>query len=585
MKRVIGLIIILAFTFVSCSQQGAPTTPVVTPPVQPSPTSQMSSETSLETPPPASSAADRLLVDQTIPWPGLHQDRTDLVAASGTCSACHTGLADAAGSDVSFDTMWRSSMHAFAAVDPYWQASVSAEVAENPELAAVIEDKCATCHMPLARFDTIANGETAGVIGAGFANPENPLHDLAMDAVSCTACHQIMPDNLDSPESFSGGYLIDGQTTEYGQRTIYGPFPIGQQPANVMASASGFLAVQSDHITESAMCATCHTLYTPYLDSNGEVAGEFPEQMVYFEWENSAFAQTQTCQSCHMPLVDESISISTVMGQPKPYLRLHTFVGSNAFIRDLIGTNSELLDARAGQMETDAAVLAAVDMLQTQTADLQVVGGVQPDGYISVDVTISSLTGHKFPSAFPSRRAWLHVTVLDKDGDLVFESGAVSPNGFIEGNDNDLDPARYEPHYTEITSPDQVQIYETILETTEGEVTTTLLYGAGYAKDNRLLPAGFDPDMVIPETATYGLAANDPDFTGGGDSIRYLVRVIGFQAPYTVTVELEYQSIGYRWAENLRSFGTAETDSFMGLYEGAVNLPVTVDKVEIEVGQ
>jgi hypothetical protein len=585
MKKFTVLLVILAFTLVSCSQQGEPTTPVATPPVQPSPTSQIPPDTTPGSPPPAGTAADRLLVDQAIPWPGLHQDRTDLVAASGTCSACHSGLADAAGNDVSFDSLWRSSMHAFAAVDPYWQASVSAEVVENPELAAMIEDKCATCHMPLARFDATAYGETTGVIGAGFANPENPLHDLAMDAVSCTSCHQIMPDNLDSPESFSGGYLIDGETTEYGQRIIYGPFPIGQQPASVMASGSGFTAVQSAHITESAMCATCHTLYTPYLDTNGEVAGEFPEQMVYFEWENSVYAQTESCQSCHMPLVDENIRISTVMGQPKPYLRLHTFVGSNAFIRDLIGTNSELLDARANQMETDAAVLAAVGMLQTQTADLQAVGAVQPDGYISVDVTISSLTGHKFPSAFPSRRAWLHITVMDKDGDPVFESGAVSPNGFIEGNDNDLDPERYEPHYTEITGPDQVQIYETILETTEGEVTTTLLYGAGYAKDNRLLPAGFDPGLAIPETASFGLAADDPDFTAGGDSIRYLVRVIGFQAPYTVSVELKYQSIGYRWAENLRRFGTTETDSFMTFYDGAVNLPVTVDKVEIEVGQ
>ncbi|MDF1596036.1 MAG: hypothetical protein P1T08_08065 [Acidimicrobiia bacterium] len=46
-----------------------------------------------------------------------------------------------------------------------------------------------------------------------------------------------------------------------------------------------------------------------------------------------------------------------------------------------------------------------------------------------------------------------------------------------------------EPHYDTVADPGQVQIYETILLTTDREVTTTLLRGATYLKDNRLLPA------------------------------------------------------------------------------------------------
>jgi hypothetical protein len=366
---------------------------------------------------------------------------------------------------------------------------------------------------------------------------------------------------------------------------IYGPFPIGRQPANTMASGSGFTAVQSAHVTDSALCATCHTLYTPYLDAGGEVAGEFPEQMIYFEWENSSFAQSQSCQDCHMPAVNEQIMISSVMGQPKAYLSLHTFTGANAFMLDLVGTNSETLGARAESAQTDAAVLNAVEMLQTQTASVMVANPSLEDGLLTMDVVVTSQTGHKFPSGFPSRRAWLHLTVLDASGEVVFESGAVDANGFIVGNDNDLDPALYEPHYNLITSPDQVQIYETILGTTEGDVTTTLLYGAGYLKDNRLLPNGFDPAAVIPETDTYGLAAEDPDFAGGGDAVRYQVDVSGADGPFTVTVVLNYQSIGYRWAENLRLFSTDETNMFMGLYDASANLPVASASVEVEVGE
>ena len=60
------------------------------------------------------------------------------------------------------------------------------------------------------------------------------------------------------------------------------------------------------------------------------------------------------------------------------------------------------------------------------------------------------------------------------------------------GNDNDADPSRYEPHYSEIRSADQVEIYESILGDENGHVTTGLLAGVRYLKDNRLLPDGFD---------------------------------------------------------------------------------------------
>jgi mono/diheme cytochrome c family protein len=581
MKRWLIVWIIVFGLLAGCAQQPQPTpTPQVTLDT-PEPTLEvLSAEPTTQ----FTSAAERLLVDQDVPPPGLRQDRTALVAAAGNCSACHTGLEDTEGNDVSFDTLWRNSMHAFAAIDPYWQASVSAEVVENPELAGVIEDKCATCHMPLAYFDATVNGETAFVLSDGFANPDHPLHDLAMDGVSCTACHQIRAENLGSPESFSGGFVIDAENTTFGEREAFGPLSISEQAAGLMAQATGFLGVQSEHMANSEMCATCHTLYTPYLDAAGEVAGEFPEQMAYFEWQNSSYAETQSCQDCHMPEVSGEVLISTVMGEPKEYMRLHTFTGSNAFMLSMVGANGEALAARAEGSQIEDAIAKTTEMMQSQTATLEFLNASIEDGRLILDVAVRSLTGHKFPTGFPSRRAWLHIAITDGRGNLVFESGAVEDNGLIVGNDNDADAERYEPHYNVITSPDEVQIYETILETTEDELTTTLLYGATYAKDNRLLPAGFHLDAVIPETATHGLAADDPDFIGGGDTIRYQVDVSESSEPFTVIVELNYQSIGFRWAENLRGYGTGETDLFMRLYDVPVSLPV-VASVEAVVGE
>lgn len=69
-----------------------------------------------------------------------------------------------------------------------------------------------------------------------------------------------------------------------------------------MQAASGFVPVQAAHTEQSAMCATCHNLFTPYITNDGKVSEElFPEQTPYTEWENSDFAEDQSCQDCHMP--------------------------------------------------------------------------------------------------------------------------------------------------------------------------------------------------------------------------------------------------------------------------------------------
>ena len=44
---------------------------------------------------------------------------------------------------------------------------------------------------------------------------------------------------------------------------------------------------------------------------------------------------------------------------------------------------------------------------------------------LAFDVDVRNLTGHKFPTGYPSRRTWLHVTVRDGQDASVFESGAI----------------------------------------------------------------------------------------------------------------------------------------------------------------
>lgn len=92
--------------------------------------------------------------------------------------------------------------------------------------------------------------------------------------------------------------------------------------------------------------------------------------------------------------------------------------------------------------------------------------------------------GHKLPTAYPSRRVWLHVSIRDAANALVFESGTLRPNG------------------------------------------------------TGIVPRGFDKSTAGKDIAVYGEAATDPDFVDLGDRIRYDVDVSAGNAPFVVEAEL-----------------------------------------------
>ena len=87
----------------------------------------------------------------------------DLFRTSDRCLACHKGVATPDGLDVSIGYDWRASMMANSARDPYWQAAVRREVLDHPDASNVIEDKCSSCHMPMARTSALMSGRTGSV--------------------------------------------------------------------------------------------------------------------------------------------------------------------------------------------------------------------------------------------------------------------------------------------------------------------------------------------------------------------------------------------------------------------------------------
>jgi hypothetical protein len=499
---------------------------------------------------------------------------------SSNCVICHTNMVDEAGKDVSIDKMWRATMLANAAHDPYWLATVRSEVNHAPDLSDTIQKKCAACHMPMAEFTASASKDAARILDDGFNAANHPLHTLALDGVSCTLCHQIEPGNFGQRESFSGGFQVDADKPK-GERPAYGPYPIAPNLTTVMKSASGFIPQEGKHMAKAEACGTCHNLYTPYLDDQGKVAGEFPEQMIYSEWANSSY-RSGDCQVCHMPQAQGGVKIATTGGQKRSPFFEHIFVGGNAFMGKIFSQNTEALQLTASPAQFETISGLAQQQIEQQTASLTLDGVKLQGSRLTGQVQLVSKVGHKFPAGFPSRRAWLHVTVFDKAGKPVFESGAVRPDGLIAGNDNDADASRFEPHYTTLAAPDQVQIYEAIMADVNGKVTTNLLRGASYAKDNRVLPVGFDLKAANPDIQVRGVE-KDADFAPGGDRLNLDLDLDAGQAPFTLKVELLYQSIGYRWAANLIAQNTAESETFAGLYEKTPNLPLVAAAVETAV--
>lgn len=517
-------------------------------------------------------------------YPGhpLPAFRGQLFSTSGACSVCHSNLKDESGADVSIDRTWRSSIKANSARDPYWQASVRAEVNRHANYKETIEDKCAACHMPMAQVRLAAEGRTASVLGEGLLNQEHGLHDLAMDGVSCALCHQIREEGLGSPESYSGGFQID-QELPFGERLIFGPYSIEEDQAQIMTGASGFVPVQGLHIQRSELCATCHTLFTPYLDDSGEIAGEFPEQMPYQEWFYSDYRNSESCQSCHMPRAQGGVPISTTSTTPRSPFTVHDFVGGNAYMLEIFKTFGEEMGLTASSQQFESSRQRTLAQLQERTANMSFQEIRLSGSRLTVEVLVDNLAGHKFPTSFPSRRAWLHLLVENEAGEVLFESGGWNPAGLIVGNDNDADPTAYEPHYNVIVQNDQVQIYEAILGDVGGNVTTGLLRAARYLKDNRLLPVGFDMVNTPPEIEIHGRAGLDADFLDGSDLILYSIDLGDVGAPARVTVQLLYQSIGYRWAENLRGLQGREIDNFLRYYDQVPNEPVLVDEITEEL--
>ena len=511
---------------------------------------------------------------------GLPDTTNSLFTGSGKCAGCHgkdpNHFASIAGQTVPLTPMpdgwdvnvtddWRSSLMANSAKDPFWKAKVRHEVLVNPSHQLDLEDKCTSCHAPLGHFAAHHDGEPHYTMAALAQD------SLAMDGVSCLACHQ---QSQDAGSTFSGELTFDDSMA-------YGPYGAGKDELPLydlpMVTYTGYTPAYGDHIASGEICAGCHSLVTQTTDLEGNYTGaDYVEQATYHEWLNSAYADDgedpQTCNACHLPRIDEPVVISSgyVFLEPRTPYGLHYMVGGNAQMLEIMRDNVDVLGLSASAEQFDSTLVQTRKMLREQTLDLEILASdwVETSGG-NMELKITNKAGHKFPSGYPARRAWVEVKARIGD-ETIWHSGAwSSDNGSIIGLD-DAGLSTYEPHYNVISEESQVQIYELVAADVTGSPTNLLERAAFSLKDNRLTPKGFSYDHAVYDTTRVeGLAFEDESFdvADGSDIITYQFPPSALGGEVEVDVKVWYQAMPPRWINSMFEFQDSTIQAFQSMFE------------------
>jgi hypothetical protein len=500
-------------------------------------------------------------------------DTTAIFLPASRCKGCHghdpLGNANVTldGIDINLFDDWETSMMGLAGVDPLWKAKVRHEVMTNPEHATELQNLCTSCHAPMGHY-------AAFYKGADHYTLEDLQNDsLGLSGVGCLGCHSIGQDGLGN--RFSGDIPFDTN------RVAYGPFT--NPMVGPMQLYINIKPTYSDHVSQGRFCSPCHTLISNSVDLEGNPTGNsFVEQATFHEWLNSSYpAQGTTCQTCHMPEIEDPVKIAngyTALQGRSPF-NLHTFAGANSFMVDLIKRNKTALGVNANDANFDSTLAAITRNLRYNTLNAELSFPEIANDSLSFELMLTNKSGHKFPSGYPSRRAFVEFKVTTETGENIFTSGSFGSDGEIINYGGVV-----EPHHDVIRSENQVQIYEMNMGDVNGNFTTVLERGNMYLKDNRLPPLGFTNQHASYDTMrVVGDAENDLDFNRNGatqgtgkDIVHYKIGLNGYSGPLNVTAKVYYQTVPPEWLSEMRLLDAPEISNFLTMFDASENTPVLV---------
>lgn len=457
--------------------------------------------------------------------------------SSGSCGRCHAGYDDA--DDYEPYESWRGSLMGNALRDPIARAAIAIAEEDHPDAA----DFCVRCHSPPAwtrgrtrvpEFDMMAMPPTR-------FEPDTDILSDDLSGVTCMSCHRMVDPG--DPAMVRNAQFVLADGAEGAARRGPYTYEPGFDPRHETA--------QEPYLSSGALCGTCHDISNPVVPGQRIGAGgaleptgrDFAVERTYSEWLASAFpARGETCQTCHMPIVETAVRPADD-GFPRDEMNRHDLTGGSVWVPLAIAASIESIDADAAAA-LRASSMRARDLL-TRSARLEITTSSLAGDTASAAVTVTNLTGHKLPTGYPEgRRMWLEVLVEDSTGAVVASSG------------------RFDSATSTLQEDDQLHTWEIHL----GQGTTPsfhFIQNDLVLDDTRIPPEGFMP----PESADMEPIGRDYSDGAGGyrnfDEANYSLAVCG-SGQLTLRARLLYQSNTREYVEFLRDTAPPSADPALG---------------------
>lgn len=351
-----------------------------------------------------------------------HLIHSEWLGGSASCgtSGCHKQIYEE----------WETSAHRYSAKDPFFR-----KIQENmgKQKGVIAARYCAGCHDPIGLFSGSAN-----------LYSDQLTNQMGLDeGISCISCHSIESVDIQGNADFSlaapNRYLFELKDDKTAK--VISDFLIRSYPKKHIQNYSKPLFKTAEY------CSSCHK---QFVDEEINNVGWVQLQNQYDQWRKSHWysdknaISTLECRDCHMPLIDskdpssgDAWDLNRTPDDGKH--RSHRFLGGNQFVPHLLNLpdaekHIELTEKwLKGEYEIpeieDKWVSGSAIPIKIISSD-----SIRADERLQIGILISNKkAGHDFPTGpLDMIQSWVQLTATDQNGVLLFSSGSVDENNFIE---------------------------------------------------------------------------------------------------------------------------------------------------------
>jgi tetratricopeptide (TPR) repeat protein len=319
---------------------------------------------------------------------------------------------------------WRQALHSNSFRTPFYRTSVNILVRTK---GIEFSRHCDSCHNPIA------------VLSGGLTQDSHVDRSFDQDGLTCMTCHSVQ--HLQST-SGNGGFVLGVPAVmvdEKGNR-ITGQVSYDEILAHPERHSK---AVMQPFYRDPEFCAACHKANLPNPLNEYKFIRAFT---VYDEWQNSKFskrnpltfysADFNTCQGCHMR---RALATLPDYGAKAGWFASHRWLAGNTAVPFYYGFDE--------QQQKTIAFLKAGNFLNVDVFALKKKGDdnlIAPLGSVPFRLEANDMVeayvviqnkniGHSLiPEVRDLYEAWVEVTVKDADGNEIYHSGFLKPDGMLD---------------------------------------------------------------------------------------------------------------------------------------------------------